>query len=67
MSRRRSVTILEIVAVIILAAGDGGPYNWPVPLEDGRSPLLSGQLVLAIQADLSSQPLVRIPLTVLGG
>lgn len=46
--------------------GFGGPYNWPVPLEDGRALLLSGQLVLEIQTDLPSQPLVRIPLTVLG-
>ncbi len=44
----------------------GGPYDWPMPLEDGRALLLSGQLVLEIQTDLPSQPLVRIPLTVLG-
>lgn len=43
----------------------GGPYDWPVPVEDGRTLLLSGQLVLEIQTDLPSQPLVRIPLTVL--
>ena len=41
----------------------GGPYAWPLPLEDGRALLLSGQLVLEIQTDLPSQPLVRIPLT----
>ena len=43
----------------------GGPYDWPVPVEDGRTLLLSGQLVLEIQTDLPSQPLVRIPLTVM--
>jgi hypothetical protein len=43
----------------------GGPYNWPVPVEDGLALLLSFQLVLEIQTDLPSQPLVRIPLTVL--
>jgi hypothetical protein len=43
----------------------GGPYDWPVPVEDGLALLLSGQLVLEIQTDLPSQPLVRIPLTVL--
>lgn len=41
----------------------GGPYDWPVPVEDGRTLILSGQLVLEIQTDLPSQPLVRIPLT----
>ena len=43
----------------------GGPYNWPVPVQDGLALLVSGQLVLEIQTDLPSQPLVRIPLTVL--
>jgi hypothetical protein len=42
-----------------------GPYDWPVPVESGLALLLSGQLVLEIQTDLPSQPLVRIPLTVL--
>jgi len=42
-----------------------GPYAWPLPIEDGRTLLLSGQLVLEIQTDIPSQPLVRIPLTVL--
>lgn len=42
----------------------GGPYDWPLPLEDGRALLLSGQLVLEIQTDLPGQPLVRIPLSV---
>jgi hypothetical protein len=43
----------------------GGPYDWPVPVEDGLALLLSGQLVLEIQTDLPSQALVRIPLTAL--
>ena len=43
----------------------GGPYAWPLPVEDGRAVLLSGQLVLEIQTDLPSQSLVRIPLSVL--
>jgi hypothetical protein len=43
----------------------GGPYDWPAPVGDGLALLLSGQLVLEFQTDLPSQPLVRIPLTVL--
>lgn len=41
-----------------------GPYAWPLPVADGRSLLLSGQLVLEIQTDIQNQPLVRIPLSV---
>jgi len=42
-----------------------GPYAWPLPVEDARALLLSGQLVLEIQTDLQSSPLVRIPFTVI--
>jgi hypothetical protein len=42
-----------------------GPYTATVPVEDFRSLMLSGQLVLDIHTDLPSQPVVRIPLTVL--
>ena len=42
-----------------------GPYTWLMPLEDGLAMVLSGQLVLELQTDLPSQPLVRIPLTVM--
>jgi hypothetical protein len=42
-----------------------GPYAATVPVEDFRTLMLSGQLVLDIQTDIPSQPVVRIPLTVL--
>jgi hypothetical protein len=41
----------------------GGPFDWPVPAEEGRSLLVSGQLVLEIGTDLPDQPVVRIPFT----
>ena len=42
-----------------------GPYNWLLGLDDSRALILAGQLVLELQTDISSQPVVRIPLTVL--
>jgi hypothetical protein len=44
--------------------GSDLPYAWPMPVEDGRTLLLSGHLTLEIQTDLSNQSVVRIPLSV---
>ena len=40
-----------------------GSYGWPVPVEEARALLLAGQLVLTIQTDLPSQPLVSISIS----
>ena len=42
-----------------------GPYNWVLTIDDSRALILAGQLVLELQTDIPSQPVVRIPLTVL--
>jgi hypothetical protein len=41
----------------------GGAYDWPVPVEEGRSLLVGGQLILEIRTDLPDQSVVRIPFT----
>lgn len=41
----------------------GGPNDWPVPFDEGRALLVAGQLVLEVQTDLPSQPLIRLPFT----
>jgi hypothetical protein len=42
-----------------------GSYNWVLSIDESRALVLAGQLVLALQTDISNQPEVRIPLTVL--
>jgi hypothetical protein len=42
-----------------------GPYTATVSVEDFRSLMLSGQLVVDIQTDIPGQSVVRIPLTVI--
>lgn len=42
-----------------------GPYNWVLSIDDSRALVLGGQLDLELQTDISTQPVVRIPLTVL--
>jgi hypothetical protein len=42
-----------------------GPYAVQLPVEDFRSLMAAGQLVLEIQTDLAAQPLVRIPLNII--
>ena len=42
-----------------------GAYNWLLSIDDTRALILAGQLVLELQTDVPSQPVVRIPLTVL--
>ena len=46
--------------------GFGGPYDWPIPIEEGRALVIAGQVVFEVQTDMASQPLVRLPLTSVG-
>ena len=39
------------------------PYDWPLTIDEARSLIESGELVLEIATDLPSPSLVRIPLT----
>jgi hypothetical protein len=39
------------------------PYTWPVSVEQALTMLVSGQLIMQLETDLPSQPLVIIPLT----